>query len=220
MKTKTILFGFFCAAAIASGDIHIIKTQGSVYEIHEQNIVELIKKHVENNKDKIEAKLQNLKEEQKKKIQAYKPPDLSKTIAPAKKDAIRYPDPSYVLKDDIKDANGSVLYPKGYKFNPLHYIQMTDRYVFFDYTQPEQVEWIKNKKFDEQLNVRLIMTDGRVFDAMKEFNREVFYANDQVLNRFDIQATPTLAYQEGDRIRLEEFFIPKDKLNKKTGETK
>lgn len=213
MKIRSIFTALFCAAVAASGDTHIIKTQGSVYEIQEQNIIELIKKHVENNKDKIEAKFQKLKEEQKKKIQAYKPPDLSKTIAPAKKDAIRYPNPSYELKDDIKDANGAILYPKGYKFNPLHYIQLTDRYVFFDYTKPEQVAWVKSNKFDEQLNVRLIMTDGRVFDAMKDFGREVFYANDQVLNRFEIQATPTLVFQEGDRIRLEEFFVPKSKSN-------
>jgi conjugal transfer pilus assembly protein TraW len=217
MKTKHLVAGLSIVASLAlnAGSVTKIENTGDVFPIKEENIVDLIKEHVENNKDKIQAKFDKLREEQKEKIQAYKPPDLSIELSPAREDAIRYPDPSYTLKENIMDAEGKVLYPKGYKFNPLHYINMTDRYVFFDYTRPEQVQWIKEKKYDEQLNVRLIVTNGRIFDAMKDFGREIFYANDLILKRFDVQATPTLAYQEGDRIKLEEYYIPKTKEDNK-----
>lgn len=128
---------------------------------------------------------------------------------------MHYPDPTYTTKEDIKDGSGNVLYPKGYKFNPLHYINLTDKYVFFNYDNKAEVEWIKINKLDRDITVRLIITGGKIFEAMKELEREVFYANDLILNRFEINATPSIAMQQGDRIVVSEFLVQTKKGDRK-----
>jgi conjugal transfer pilus assembly protein TraW len=201
--TSVILF----SALLHGGSITEVEIGGTTYGIKEINIVELIQKHIEDNKDMIQEKLDKVKIEMKKKIENYKPRDLTKNILPATKDAIRYPDPSYTTQFDVKDNNGKILYPKGYKFNPLQYVTLTDKYVVFDYTRQEQIDWIIKNNLHRDITVRLILVDGKVFDAMKFFKREVFYSNDIILQRFDVKVTPSVIVQEGDRIKIQEFYL-------------
>lgn len=202
---------FLLAVNIYAGSISIIPTGGATFDIKERNLAELLKEHIEKNKDKIEKKLTDMRPEIKEKLANYKPRDLTKNISSAKENKTHYPDPTYTTKEDVKDASGKVLYPKGYKFNPLHYVTLTDKYVFFNYANRAEVEWIKANKLDKDITVRLIITDGKVFEAMKELEREVFYANDLILNRFEINATPSIAMQQGDRIVVSEFLVEVNK---------
>jgi hypothetical protein len=84
---------------------------------------------------------------------------------------------------------------------------MNDRYVFIDYTDKKQIEWVKNEKLNKDITTRIIITNGRVFDAMKEFEREVFYANDVLIDKFKIEAVPSMVEQEQDRIKVKQFKL-------------
>lgn len=209
------VFFFLIAINLYAGSTNIIPTGGATFNIKEKNIAELLQKHVQDNKGKIEKKLNDMKPELKAKLANYKPMDLTRVISSAKEDRVHYPDPTYTTKEDIKDGSGNVLYPKGYKFNPLHYINLTDKYVFFNYDNKAEVEWIKINKLDRDITVRLIITGGKIFEAMKELEREVFYANDLILNRFEINATPSIAMQQGDRIVVSEFLVQTKKGDRK-----
>lgn len=142
-----------------------------------------------------------------KRIEDYKPKDLTITLPTSTKEKVFYPDIEYTLKDDIKDSYGKVIYKKGFVFNPLHYISLNERYIFIDYTDKKQREWIKSEKINQDITARIVITNGRVFDAIKEFEREVFYANDILIDKFKVEAVPSIVEQEQDRIKVKQFKL-------------
>ena len=211
MNTKKLFIILnICVASGLFATVHFIDCAGTSYTIKEKNLIVLMREHVQQNREKIEKKLKKQYVEIKKKMLTnYKPKNLSITIEPAKKDDIYYPDPTYVLDKDIKDANGKIIYPKGFTFNPLHYISLHSQYVFFDYTRKEQVAWIKKNKFDRDITKKLILVNGNVFQARKELGVNIFYASDNLLRRFEIQYSPSLVAQVGDRVEVKTFKLTK-----------
>lgn len=203
---KIIVFIALGLTLLNASSIEILKN-GTTYKINENNIIQLFKDHVAANKESIEKRVQEEREKMKEKIENYKPKELTINLPTSAKEKVFYPDVEYTLKEDIKDSYGKVLYPKGFVFNPLHYISMTDRYVFIDYTDKKQREWIKTEKLNKDITTRIIITNGRVFDAMKEFEREVFYANDVLIDKFKLEAVPSLVEQEQDRIKVTQFKL-------------
>ena len=211
MKKNSLVLSILLMLSINSyATVNYIDCGGTQYKIKEKNIALLIKQYVEKNKKKIQKKINKQFSIIKKKIKTnYKPRNLSIKITPAKKDEIYYPDPSYTLNMDIKDANGKVIYPKGYTFNPLHYMTLHSQYIFFDYTNKEQVAWIKKNKYDKDMTKKLILVNGNVFQARKEFGINIFYASDILLKRFDITHSPSIVSQIGDRIEIKTFYLQK-----------
>ncbi len=202
----------FLTVSLSAGTLTQIDTGGVTYGLAEKNIILVIQESIAQNKSKFSKKIDNeIKQANVKMKEHYKPENLRETISPAKEHKVYYPDSTYTLKDNIVDADGKVLYPKGYQFNPLHYITLPNRYVFFDFTKKEQVTWIKKNKIDKDITTMLIITDGNVFKATDYFKKGVFYANDPLLDRFNIQGTPSIAAQQGDRIRVEMFYISPNK---------
>ena len=189
-----------------ASSIEVLKN-GSTYEIIEKNIIQLFKEHVEANKESIQKRVQEEREKMQKRIEDYKPKDLTITLPTATKEKVFYPDIEYTLKDDIKDSYGKVIYKKGFVFNPLHYISLNERYIFIDYTDKKQREWIKSEKINQDITARIVITNGRVFDAIKEFEREVFYANDILIDKFKVEAVPSIVEQEQDRIKVKQFKL-------------
>lgn len=189
-----------------ASSIEVLKN-GSTYEIIEKNIIQLFKEHVEANKESIQKRVQEEREKMQKRIEDYKPKDLTITLPTSTKEKVFYPDIEYTLKDDIKDSYGKVIYKKGFVFNPLHYISLNERYIFIDYTDKKQREWIKSEKINQDITARIVITNGRVFDAIKEFEREVFYANDILIDKFKVEAVPSIVEQEQDRIKVKQFKL-------------
>ena len=203
---KIILSIALSLTLLNASSIEVLKN-GSTYKINESNIIQLFKEHVEANKESIQKRADEEREKMKEKIENYKPKELTINLPTSSKEKVFYPLIDYELKDDIVDSYGKVLYPKGFVFNPLHYISMNDRYVFIDYTNKKQREWIKSEKLNKDITTRIIITNGRVFDALKEFEREVFYANDILINKFKLEAVPSLVEQEQDRVKVKQFKL-------------
>ena len=203
---KIILSIALSLTLLNASSIEVLKN-GSTYKINESNIIQLFKEHVEANKESIQKRADEEREKMKEKIENYKPKELTINLPKSTKEKVFYPDVEYTLKEDIVDSYGKVLYPKGFVFNPLHYISMNDRYVFIDYTDKKQIEWVKKEKLNKDITTRIIITNGRVFDAMKEFEREVFYANDVLIDKFKIEAVPSMVEQEQDRIKVKQFKL-------------
>ena len=195
--------------SLTAGVLEVKIRGGTTYDIKEMDIVLLMKDYVKNNKELIKKKTEKLKKEAKDNIKNYKPKNLTYLLPPATKDNIYYSDPSYTLKKEIKDNNGNILYPKGFTFNPLHYLTLNKKYVFFNPTIDREVKWIKKNKLDKNLMTTIMITDGRMFDVKKMFKDSIpmFFATDEIIDRFKIKATPSIAFQEGDRIKILEYGL-------------
>ena len=89
----------------------------------------------------------------------------------------------------------------------MHYISLNEKYIFIDYTDKKQRDWIKKQEINKDITAKIIITNGRVFDAIKEFEREVFYANDILIDKFKLEAVPSIVEQEQDRIKVKQFKL-------------
>lgn len=201
-----IVLSITLSFSLLTASTEILKN-GTTYQINELNVIQLFKDHVANNKEYLQKKLEEERDKLKEKMENYKPKELTINLPTSSKEKVFYPDPEYTLKDDIKDSEGNIIYKKGFVFNPLHYISMNDRYVFIDYTNKKQREWVKSQKINKDITTRIIITNGRVFDAIKEFEREVFYANDILINKFKLEAVPSIVEQEQDRIKVTQIKL-------------
>lgn len=182
-------------------------TLGEVKEFAERDMLELIQEHMVKNKDEIEARANQFREQSKENVKNYKPKGLT-PLTPATEDRAFYPDLTYTLNEDIKDASGRVLYKKGFSFNPADYVKLSYALVVIDGTNRKEVEWFKQSGFANALTHRLLLSNGSFYELNKELKQEVFYLMPKIKEKFNITKTPSLITQVDNKIKVEEICLP------------
>ena len=149
-------------------------------------------------------------------VETYRPSDLPEEKLPrARHEAAFMVDPTYTLPFDIPDGKGGILYPKGFTFNPLDYVSLPGAIVFIDGSDKKQVSWFKKSPYARSGAVMLLLTGGNYMKVERELGRPVFYADDQIVKRFDITALPAVIFQRGKLLEVTEIKIEiKDKSGK------
>lgn len=143
----------------------------------------------------------------------FRPENLV-TLPKAEKDRSFEVDMTYTLDMDIPDGRGGVLYPKGYTFNPLDYMPFRKTLVIIDGDDPDQVEWFIKSEYRSKVDVMLLLTGGGFSELAKKTNRPVFYATAPIVNRFVLQAVPSIVRQK------ERFMEVREVLVKRHGKSK
>ncbi len=187
---------------------HNLGRYGAVYPILEPDFLQEIQEKM----SKIDySKLYDPKKMEKK-IRYWKPQQLAKKPR-AEKPRVRLVDMTWTLDFDIPDGKGGILYPKGYKVNPLDYITYPGILVFIDASDNEQVEWFKKSPYFSDMRVHLILTDNDkdIIDLSNKLKRPVFYAMRGIAERLQIEYVPSVAFQEGKMMRVEEIYIERKK---------
>ena len=123
-------------------------------------------------------------------------------------------DMTYTLDRDLTDADGKVIYPGGYTFNPLDYITLPGGLVVIDGDDPGQVEWFKTSQYFKNHQARLLLSDGHAFNFVEQLKRPVFYLTDDIAKRLQLTAVPSIVIQQGDMMQVRELYIPADKQEK------
>lgn len=143
------------------------------------------------------------REEVEKKVKAFKP--RNRVDLPSAQQTRTFTvDMSYTLDFDIPDPRtGDILYPKGYIFNPLDYMRFDGILVVLDGTRKGQLDWFRQSPYAEDLNTRLLITDGSYFDLSRDFERPVFYAVDKLISRLGIRHVPSVVHQKPGTNRME-----------------
>ncbi len=141
----------------------------------------------------------------------YRPDGLVRLPRTGKR-ITRLVDMSYVLPFDIPDGKGGILYPKGYTYNPLDYVQYTKTIVVINGDDRGQVAWFKASGYAERYDVALMLSQGSYVTVGKELKRPVFYADERVVKRFKLQAVPSVVKQSGRLMEVAEIYpIPSAK---------
>jgi hypothetical protein len=120
----------------------------------------------------------------------------------AKGTQTRYFEPRYELPFDIVDANGRVIYPKGFTFNPLQYMRLYETVIFFDARNALHLNWLKKGNFTERWDVMLIAVRGDVIEAMRVLKVPVYRATKEILERFDVKKIPCIIKQKGVQLEI------------------
>jgi hypothetical protein len=139
-----------------------------------------------------------------------KRPDDVRDLPRAKVPAKRIVDMTYTLDMDVPDFKdpSKVLYPKGYKFNPLEYMpDFRQTFVFINATDKKQIAWFKTSRYADDDNVNLFITAGDIVPTIKAVKVRVYYADGRIIDRFGVKAVPSVVRQAGNDMEVEEFAV-------------
>jgi conjugal transfer pilus assembly protein TraW len=178
---------------------------GATYPIIEEDAISQLKKAI------AKYDWEKFKSMQKEKIKNFKPKDLV-DLPVAKEDKVFKVDMTGAIKEDIIGRDGEVIYPKGYRYNPMEYVFMRRIIVFINGKDEKQIEWYKKSPYPADMRTMLLITDGSYLDVRKKLNTlTVYYANREIIERMGIKAVPSVAVQKGTELEVQEYALKKEK---------
>jgi conjugal transfer pilus assembly protein TraW len=105
-------------------------------------------------------------------------------------------DPSIIVNQDIRDAQGRVIAPKGTHLNPFTRISFSKTLFFFNADDSKQVSWVKNH-YQEYAHVTFILTAGDVTDASELLGHVYFDLRGRLSRYFHLKHVPAIVNQKG-----------------------
>lgn len=182
----------------ANGATKDVGVFGRVYQIKEDDAITEVQRH---------ASLVDWKKvfgKTKDTVKNYQPKDLTSPLPVAKTKKSFLVDVTGEFPHDIPDGKGGIVYPAGTRINPLDVITYPNTLVVIDPTDRRQLEWFKKSEFAKRTDVRLLISGKGYYETSKGLRRPVFYATSQITDKFKIKAVPSVIYQEGNKMRVDE----------------
>lgn len=97
--------------------------------------------------------------------------------------------PWYTLTEPFKDHTGQMLFPAGFRFNPLMKIRAPGRLVFFG---EHQLQWVQANRQEGDF---FILTTGDINKAGIFLSTQVFLLDSQTQKRLAVKAIPSTYFQ-------------------------
>lgn len=114
--------------------------------------------------------------------------------------------PFYTLDSEIRLPDGSLLYPKGYTFNPLSYVTLPQRLVV---VHPRDLGWALQVAKPADF-ILLTGNDGQGPDPLtlsERSGRALFILEARVKERLGLTVAPVIVEQAGTRLELTEVRL-------------
>jgi len=127
--------------------------------------------------------------------QRNKPP-TPLTLPAASVETKHFLDLTYTVPWDIADAEGNIIYKKGYRYNPLTNRRFRTMIVI-DASEPDQLDWANHVEGAADPMTRIVITRGDLAAVSRRFKRRVYRLHPQVAKRFGIESVPTIVQQKG-----------------------
>ena len=117
-------------------------------------------------------------------------------------------DPSTIITNDIKNVDGKVIVKTGTIINPLKHVSLRSTFIFYDGDSKSQVTWAIKKDKELKGKTKLILVNGLVAEQIDLFKKKIFFDQyGRITSRLKVKHTPTIAFQEGLKIRVEEVEL-------------
>ena len=196
---KTVLL-ILCIAMMAAWPQQsmsfIVESKGTTWKIAEQDLVSAIQ---EKAKKAGPAMMEKARADAKKKLEHWRDPNQLAGLPTAKSEKLRRVDAEYTLEMDITGPDGTVVYPKGYKYNPLELMlargmTLPGKYVVINGERAAEVKWAKDN-FARDMTASIFVTDGSVMDISKKFKRQTFPLTRTIADRMGVKETPCVVFQ-------------------------
>jgi conjugal transfer pilus assembly protein TraW len=178
-------------------------TYGATYAIIEEDAIGHLKKAIAG------FDMEKFKKSQIEKIRNFKPKDLV-DLPVAREDRVFEVDMTGTIPEDIVGINGEVIYPKGYRYNPMKYVFMRRILVFIDGRDEKQIQWYKKSPYTTDMRTMLLITDGSYWEVKNKLKTMVYYANRKIIDRMGIKAVPSVAVQNKTELEVREYAIRKE----------
>ena len=157
--------------------------------------------------DELRQRAVSVDVEQLRNAQArYQPANLH-ALPRAEKDTTTMVDLTHTLEQDVQDANGQVLYPAGFTFNPLRHVSLTGALVVIDGSDPEQVAWFKGSPYGSNRRAVLLLSGGLAAALRDELRRPVAYLTEDIVRRLQLRAVPSVVVERDNQLVIREVSL-------------
>ena len=136
----------------------------------------------------------------------YQPANLH-ALPRAEKDTTTMVDLTHTLEQDVQDANGQVLYPAGFTFNPLRYVSLSGALVVIDGSDPEQVAWFKGSPYGSNRRALLLLSGGVAAALRDELRRPVAYLTEDIARPLQLRAVPSIVVERDNQLMIREVSL-------------
>jgi conjugal transfer pilus assembly protein TraW len=194
----------FAMALAIMVSITPLGTLGNVYDIKEKDaFVELQDKVKNLDTKKIESELTE-------KFKDYRPAD-SVNLPPAKETKSYTVDLTYELEYDIPRVDGEgkitgVLYPKGYRFNPVEYVKASPPpLVIFNGESRKERDWVKH--YYKGKHVMFVISEGNWSEISEELGTQVYYLKKVMQEKFKLENTVSVVYRKDKLIKVDVYAV-------------
>ena len=207
MRKKGLLFFLLLFPLIINAKIVKILHLGKTYSFAEENFLVELHQYMLSHKKEIEKKAYKLSKEAKQEIINFIPKGIN-PLTPADKNTTRIVALTYTLPYNIKDANGKVIYPKGFKFNPAKYVKLSYEIVILNAANKKEVNWFFKSKYSKNpLMYRVFLTGGNWYYFQKRYKHPVYYCLPQIEKRFKLHHTISIVKQIGNKFKIKEIAV-------------
>ncbi|WP_429885541.1 hypothetical protein [Geoalkalibacter halelectricus] len=200
------LWALCLAPCAAWGQAKHLGTFGRTYGIAEPDMLEEIRARAA----QIDWQKHLDAEKMKEKVKSFQPDNLQR-LPKATRTRSFMTDPTYVLDMDIPDprdpSGQTILYPKGFSFNPLDYRPLSSILVIFDATDPDQLAWFESTPYRDDFRAKVLLSDGNYFEVMERLDRPVFYLIAPHAERLQLQAVPSVIVQRDRALEVTEILV-------------
>ena len=145
--------------------------------------------------------------EQLRSAQAHYQPANLHALPRATKDTTTMVDLTHTLEQDLVDAQGTILYPAGFTFNPLRYVSLSGALVVIDGSDPEQVAWFKDSPYAANRRALLLLSGGLAAALRDELGRPVAYLTEDIAQRLQVQAVPSAVVEQDNQLVIREVSL-------------
>ncbi len=116
--------------------------------------------------------------------------------------------PEITLSQDISDARGHVLYPKGMNVNALSQLPSYQPcWLFFNADDEAQMNWAQHQKTSCP-NPKLILTGGAINTAEKKLHAVIYFDQaGKITSKLHITHIPAIVTRKGNRLVIVEQAI-------------
>jgi conjugal transfer pilus assembly protein TraW len=185
-------------------------TQGTVYEIEEVDMLDMIKNKLASMQASGELALKQ--EEMKKVAEAriMRPKRVESVVHTVEERTYEY-DPTIIVEEDIKDHKGRLIKEKGTRVNPLEIgkaYSIIKPLLFIDGDSKEQVKWALDyvKNIDDKAIV--ILVNGSPIELMKKYKRRFYFdQSGSLTGKLGIKQVPAEAVHVGSVIQIKELVL-------------
>ena len=136
----------------------------------------------------------------------YQPANLH-ALPRAEKDTTTRVDLTHTLEQDLVDAQGTILYPRGFTFNPLRYVSLSGALVVIDGSDPEQVAWFKGSPYGSNRRALLLLSGGLAAPLRDELRRPVAYLTGDIARRLQVRAVPSVVIEQDNQLVIREVSL-------------
>lgn len=156
-----------------------------------------------------EVDLEKINNEHKEKVRKKaERPDPVQGIQNTNEPRTYYYDPTYTLKEDIKDAKGNILHKAGIKINPLNHVPLSQDLIFIDGDNEAQVKYAIERRKNKQGRTKLILVSGSPLNLGKQHKFWFYFDQNGLLtSKFRIKQVPALVTQDKLRLKIEEIKL-------------